>query len=245
MKKKLALFIFIGILGFFGFKSKKSDLKSKTEIKTETEVEPVTFEKQIEVFKLLGYEFANGVTKELILTDGYAESVWDQIRKERLQEIEQNPFSRLYYYFGWRSPEISGFNFSDKCIWFDLEFIDPSEQYIWFMKRMGEITDGEINYSDISIQIDKNNYEWIIFNVNGINKKWKLEKVGYISDSFFQRFSYLPAELSTKGKYTYYDDGGQQFVIDYATENEQKEFIKLTGLKREWLGEGNQFSEPK
>jgi len=239
--KKITILIFMGILGFFGFKSKKSDLKSETEKK----VESVTYEKQIEVFKSLGYEFTEGVTKELILTDGYAESAWDEIRKERLQEIEQNPFSRLYYYFGWRSPAISGFNFSEKCIWFDLEFIDPSDQYIWFMERMGAITSGEINYSDISIQIDNDNYEWIVFKVNGINKKWKLEKVGYISDSFFQRFSYLPSELKTNGKYTYYDDGGQQFVIDYATDNEQEEFIKLTGLKREWLGEGNHFSEPK
>jgi hypothetical protein len=49
--------------------------------------------------------------------------------------------------------------------------------------------------------------------------------------------------LGTKGKYTYFDDGGQQFVIDYATEEEQKDFIKKTGLKREWLGEGNHFNE--
>lgn len=235
----------MGILGFFGFKSKNSDSEIKTETKTENNKKSISYEKQIEVFKSLGYEFVDGVTKDLILTDGYAKSAWNEIRKERLLEIEQTPFSRLYYYYGWRSPDISGFNFSDKCIWFDLEFIDPSDQYIWFMKRMGVIADGEIKYSDISIEVDGNNYEWIAFKVNGIEKKWKLEKVGYISDSFFQRFSYLPTELKTKGKYTYYDDGGQQFVIDYATENEQKEFIRQTGLKREWLGEGNHFSEPK
>lgn len=235
----------MGIFGFLGFKFKNTDSKPKTDLKTKKDTEFVSYEKQIQVFKSLGYEFASGVTKELILTDGYAKPLWDEIKKERLQEIENNPFSLLYYYYGWRSPDVPSFNFSDKCIWFDLEFIDPSDQYIWFMKRMGIITDGEINYSDISIQIDNDNYEWIMFKVNGIDKKWKLEKVGYISDAFFQRFSYLPSELKTKGKYTYYDDGGQQFVIDYATETEQKEFNNLTGLKREWLGEGNHFSEPK
>lgn len=245
MKKKLTILIFMGILAFFGFKPKKSELESTIELKAKTEVEPLTYEKQIEVFKSLGYEFTDGVTKELILSDGYAKPVWEQVKKERLQEIEQTPFSRLYYYFGWRSPEISEYNFSNECIWFDLEFIDPSDQYIWFMQRMGVITNGEIDYSDISIQIDDDNYEWIFFKVNGIDKKWKLEKVGYISDSFCQRFSYLPNELKTKGKYTYYDDGGQQFVIDYATESEQNNFIEKTGLNREWLGEGNHFSEPK
>ena len=131
----------MGIFGFFGCKSKEKDsiAKTKTGIETRKRVEPISYEKQIEVFKSLGYKFADGVTKDLILTDGYAKSVWDEIRKERLQEIEQNPFSRLYYYFGWRNPEITGFNFSDKCIWFDLEFIDPSDQYIWVCLPLSKI----------------------------------------------------------------------------------------------------------
>ena len=240
MNRKLIVVILLGILCIYACKAKKRTFIEKH---NQLELNSISYEVQIKAFKTLGYEFASGVTKELILTDGYAKSMWDKIKKERLQEIEQNPFSRLYYYFGWRNNKIPSFNFSDKCIWFDLEFIDSSDQYIWFMERMGIITDGEINFTDISIQIDDNNYEWIEFKVNGINKKWKLEKVGYISDSFFQRFSYLPSELNTVGKYTYYDDGGQQFVIDYATQNEQEVFIKKTGLKREWLGEGNHFSK--
>lgn len=78
--------------------------------------------------------------------------------------------------------------------------------------------------------------------VHSINR---MEKTGYVADHFVQRFSYLPEELQTKGRYTYFDNGGQQFVIDYATEEEQIEFNAGTGLEREWLGEGNHFSEPK
>ncbi|MGJ8593128.1 MAG: hypothetical protein ACSHXF_11295 [Aquaticitalea sp.] len=225
----------MGILSFFGFKNRT----------TETKIDSMSFEEQVRVFESLGYEFADGVTKDLILTDGYAEQSWDIARKETLKHIEDKPFSRLYFYYGWRNPKIPGLNFSDKCIWFDIEFMDSPEQYIWFMKRMGVITDGEIEYSDISIKVDDQNYEWIKFKVNGIDKKWKLEKVGYIADTFFKRFSYLSSELNTHGKYTYYDDGGQQFVIDYATESEQKEFNKKTGLNREWLDEGNHFNEPE
>ena len=235
MNKKNSILILMGILSFFSFKNNKN----------ETKIDSMSFEKQIEVFKSLGYEFTDGVTKDLILTSGYAKQSWDIARKERLKQIEEKPFSRLYYYYGWRSPKIKNLNFSDKCIWFDIEFIDSPEQYIWFMKRMGVITNGEIVYSDISIEVDEQNYEWIKFKVNGIDKKWKLQKVGYIADSFFKRFSYLPTELKTKGKYTYYDEGGQQFVIDYATESEQKEFNEKTGLNREWLDEGNHFNEPK
>lgn len=241
----------MGLLSLFGCKPKenKPDTEKPTVNASTEDVstvpESMSYEEQIEIFKSLGYEFADGVTKDLILTDGYAPSMWEEIRKERLEEIEQNPFSLLYYYFGWRSSEVPNFNFSDKCIWYDLEFVDPSDEYIWFMERMGVITNGEINFSDISLQVDQDNYEWIVFKVNGIDKKWKLEEVGYIADSFFQRFSYLPTELNTKGRYTIYDDGGQQFVIDYATETEQSAFIKKTGLDRIWLGEGYHFSEPE
>lgn len=233
MKKIQFKLMMFGIFSLFGSRPKENFPST------------LSYEYQVEIFKSLGYVFNEGVTKQLILTEGYDGQGWEQLKNERLLEIEENPFSRLYYYYGWRNPKVPKFNYSDQCIWFDLEFIDPSDQYIWFMERMGEITDDEIKYTDISLSVDENSYEWITFKVNGIEKKWKLEKVGYISDSFFQRFSYLPIELKTKGKYTYYDNGGQQFVIDYATEDEQIEFIKKTGLNREWLGEGNHFSDPK
>jgi len=199
------------------------------------------FEKQVEIFKSLDYEFSEGVTKDLISRDVY-QMTWEE---ETDKYIELNPFSVLYYIYGWRDSAVEGYNYSDNCIWFDLEFFDPSSQYIWFMQRMGAITHGEIEFSDILLETDSENLEWISFRVNGIQKKWKLEKAGFIADHFVQRFSDLPEQLNTKGKYTYYDNGGQQWVIDYATEEEQSHFNNVTGLQREWLGEGNHFSEPK
>ncbi len=198
----------------------------------------MSFEEYIKVFNKLGYKFDKRITKQFLKDNlDFVDGDFDKY-------FSEYSFSRLYYLFGWRGGH-PFFNFSDRCVWYDLEFIDSSYDYIWFMKRMGEITRGEIKYEDIEVIEDKNEIEYIIFKVNGIKKKWKLEKAGYIADSFFQRFSYLPSELKTKGKYTYFDDGGQQFVIDYATEEEQREFIEKTELKREWLGEGNHFSEPK
>jgi len=200
------------------------------------------FEKQLEIFKELGYHFNDGVSPEVIF----------EIIKNNNQEIddprklfEDQPFSLLYYYFGWRDPGVKSYNFSEHCIWFDLEFFDPSDQYKWFMERMGAISNGELNFRNIEIIVDEKGYQRIRFEVNGISKEWRLEKPNYISNSFVQRFSNLPLELKTRGKYTYFDDGSQQFVIDYATDHEQKRFNKKTGLKREWLGAGNHFSEPK
>jgi hypothetical protein len=226
-------------MGIFSFFSKN---KGKNKRNSENQkLNPVNFDEQIKVFKSLGYDFNEGVTKEMILREVY-EMTWVE---ETEKHIEENPFSPLYYTFGWNDSEVPKYNYSENCISFDLEFFDPSSEYISFMERMGAITHGEINFDEITVSTDEDNWEWIEFKVNGIPKKWKLEKAGYIADHFIQRFAYLPDELKTKGKYTYFDNGSQQFVIDYATNEEQAEFNKKTGLNREWLGEGKHFSEPK
>ena len=232
----------MGLFGFFSNnnKSDQKDQSNNQQELSEQKFEPVSYDKQIEIFKLLGYEHDAEVTKEMILRDVY-EMSWED---ETEIYIKNSPYSILYYTFGWRDPNIKSYNYTERCLWFDLEFFDPNSQYKWFMERLGSITNGKIEFTDIKIETDSENWEWIIFKVNGISKKWKLEKTGYIADHFVQRFSYLPSELKTKGKYTYYSDGGQQWVIDYATDEEQIEFNQKTGLNREWLGEGNHFSEP-
>ena len=233
------------LLGLFIFtncrQSQEQKINDSTITKLQTpKMDTLNFDEQLKVFESLGYKLNVGISKEVILSEIQKQ---DLTIKDAENIFKESKFERLYYYLGWLYVDSSRNYYTDNCIWFDLEFIDPSSEYITFMERMGVITNGELSYTEISIRVDENNYEWIDFKVNGISKKWKLAKVRYIDDSFFQRFSYLPQEFKTKGRYTYYDDGGQQFVIDYATEDEQKQFIEKTGLKREWLGIGNHFSE--
>jgi len=201
----------------------------------------LTFEDQLKTFNSLGYHLNEGVTKEILFRDVY-EINWDTENPE--EEFQKKPFVLLYYLLGWRGGSKISYNYTDNCVWFDLEFFDSSSQYKWFMERMGKISRGKIQFENIEISIDPEGYERIKFKVNGIHKDWKLEKPGFISDSFIQRFSYLPSELNIEGKFTYFDDGGQQFIIDFATVEEQREFHEKTGITREWLGEGNHFSEP-
>jgi len=241
--KYYAIIVFMGIFSFFFKNDKSSNSETKDEkfsAHIENQNSAVSFEDQIALFNSLGYTYDAEVTKEMILRDVF-EMTWED---ETEKFIESNPYSILYYTFGWRDPAVKKYNYTDKCIWFDLGFFDPNSQYKWFMERMGVITKGEMTFSETSIDIDSENWEWIAFNVNGIDKKWKLEKSGYVADHFVQRFAKLSEELNTKGRYTYYDNGGQQWVIDYATEEEQIEFNNKTGLAREWLGEGGHFSEP-
>lgn len=211
-----------------------------TQNKSQTVSRPNDFDSQFKIFESLGYQLNEGITKEIILKNMQEDYPPNTDLEE---EFKKQEFELLYYYLGW-SYSYPPLYYTNNCIWYDIEFIDTNSEYITFMERMGAITQGELNFSEIFLYTDNENYEWIDFKVNGVHKKWKLAKAGYVSDAFFQRFSDLPEEFNTSGKYTCYTNGGQQFVIDYATEEEQELFIEKTGLKREWLGEKNQFSAP-
>ena len=159
--------------------------------------------------------------------------------------IEQNPYLILYYALSHQDAKIDDYYLTDQYFWYVLDYFEQPIAYKYFMLRMGKITDGEIVFEDVNVEFDENNTKWISFNVNGKAKKWNLGEGDFVDDSFVQRFAYLTQELNTKGRYTYFDRGGEDFIIDYATEKEQNAFNEKTNLNREWLGEGNHFSEPK
>ena len=133
------------------------------------------FDEQMKVFNSLGYNLNPGIDKEII----YEEWNRNSYDKKELDSLLVNPkFSKLYYILGSRiSKDSKSYMVTNNCIWWDIEFIDPSNQYIVFMKLMGKITGGEINFENIKLTIDDNNYEWIEFKVNNINKKWKLPNI--------------------------------------------------------------------
>jgi hypothetical protein len=202
-------------------------------------LDTIDFDEQLKFYQTLGYRLNEGITKNLI----FGNMKGSYIPGTKIEEeFKKSKFILLYYYLG-GSHSYPPTYYTNNCIWYDPEFIDQSSEYVNFMQRMGVITKGELTYTEIALRVDNKNYEWIDFKVNGEKKEWKLAPRGYIDDSFIQRFSYLPIEFKTTGRYTYFDNGGQQFVIDYANEYEQKDFEIKTGLKREWLGEGNHFSE--
>ena len=241
-EKNFIYLILFGLL-IFANCSQSQDLKSNDSASVKLQklnMETLNFDEQLKLFESLGYKLNSGISKEVIFSEIQK---YDLTIKDADSIFKESKFERLYYYLGWNYSNNGRKYYTNNCVWYDLEFIDPSSEYITFMKRMGEITEGELTFTEISLRVAEKNYEWIDFKVNGIKKNWKLAQVKYIDDSFFQRFSYFPKEFKTKGRYTYYDDGGQQFVIDYATDDEQKQFIEKTGLKRKWLGVGHHFSE--
>ncbi len=236
----IGIIIAVIIYGFSGKKNKKEKVHTEQTLTVkQDESKNPTFDEQLKIFESLGYKF-NKRLKELVFLD--VKNNWG-IENVEL-EFKKRPFGMLYVFSGFWSSEIDNYYYTDDYISYTLDYLS-TKGYIQFMNRMGVITNGEISFKNINVSTDKNGVEWISFKVNGIDKKWKLEKKNYIADSFVQRFSYLPAEFKTKGKYTYFDAGTEWFTIDYATNKEQLEFNEKTNLNREWLGQGNHFSEPK
>ena len=234
VKSNLRYLLFgIGILvlSSCGTKVNKRNLINKTTL---------SFEEQLETLKNLGYKPKVNVTKEFLL---------NFIKRELeipnpIDSIEQSPYFVLYYALSHQDAKIKDYYLTDQYFWYVLDYFEQPIAYKFFMNRMGKITNNEIVFENVNIEFDENNIKWISFEVNDIVKKWNLGEGEFIDDSFVQRFAYLTQELNTKGKYTYFDKGGEDFIIDYATEDEQKEFNKVTGLSRIWLGEGNHFAEP-
>jgi len=198
----------------------------------------LSLDEQLNVFNSLGYNLNEGITKKTILKN-MAGNYLPETNLE--QEFKNQQFDLLYIILGGYSVDPTT-HYTNHCILYNLGFNDLGSEFTSFIQRMSVITNGELNYSDIELKLE-NGFQWLKFKVNGISKSWKLMAVGRSDDSFFNRFVELTTEFKTKGKYTYFDNGGTDFIIDYATEDEQKQFIAKTKLKREWLGEGNHFSK--
>jgi len=215
-------------------KVKDYNIKQETENsqKRELILSKINFQKSIKTFEELGYFTSKDIdTKALI-----EEVINDEfLFEDDIYKLARKNLNKFIY------PKLShtdnnGNYYTDKCILCDYEFLDPSEEYISFMERFGQITRGELRFANISLRVDSDGYENLDFTVNDVNKSWRLEKEGNILSEFFSYFAPLTKEFNTTGNYTYYSDEGQAFVVDYATEEEQELFIKKTRLKRIWLG---------
>jgi len=214
----------------------KNDINSQNNFTIQSDT--LSLDEQLTVFKSLGYKLNEGITSKTILKD-MSGNYLPGANIE--QEFRNQQFSLLYFILGDYSIDKENY-YTNQCRIYNLGFNDLGAEFINFIQRMGVITKGELKFTDIELKIE-NGFQWLNFKVNGISKSWKLMAVGHSDDSFFNRFVYLTTEFKTKGKYTFFENGGSDFIIDYATVAEQEQFIAKTKLKREWLGDGNHFSK--
>ncbi len=105
------------------------------------------------------------------------------------------------------------------------------------MKNLERITRGEIKFESVKDHVDiENEKAWVSFSIRGKNYKWNLVVDNDWADpKLFTKVSQLTHTLNTKGRFTYFNTGGQTAVTGYETPESKDAIVRATRLKIEWL----------
>tara|TARA_R110002049_G_C8937385_1_gene544705 strand:- start:53 stop:676 length:624 start_codon:yes stop_codon:yes gene_type:complete len=202
--------IFMGILSLFGFNN--SIPKNPT------------FEQQLEIFKELGFELNNGTNKS-------------DIERWEKQEFLDEPFTLMYITLGQTIEREPWTPLTNKCWDFDTEAIEDHGSYIEIFENLERITRGELKFENVKDYVDiEEGKAWVSFTFSGKDYKWNLEvDDDWVDTDLFSKVVELTEKIKSKGRYTYFDTGGQNAVIGFETEKSLKEIKSKTGLKIEWF----------
>lgn len=215
--------ILSGLLSFLGFGEKlttgQSIMNEKTNMKT------VSFENQLETFNKLGFTLNKNV------------EISDIDRWENKQEFEKESYSLLYTTLGQTIEREPWTPLTDRCWDFDTEAIEDHGAYVEIMKNLERISRGEIKFENLKDYVDvEEEKAWVSFEFKGVKYKWDLKvNDDWVDENLFTKVVELTDKFKTKGKFTYFDTGGQDAVIGYESPEKREEIIKATGLKIEWL----------
>ena len=185
-----------------------------------------TFQEQIVVFTELGFILNEGIDTSDI-------NRWENGYKE----FEDQPYNLMYITFGQTIEKEPWTPITNKCWNFDLEAINGQGDYCKIMKNISRITNGELIFENLQDSIDiENSKAWVSFTCKGDYYKWDLKvDTDWADGSLFDKVQSLTNTYKTKGKFTFYNTGGQGFVLGYYTTEEFEKIKKVTGLDILWL----------
>ena len=208
MKKILIMSFLSGLLGIFGCngQAKKSN---------------PNFEEQLKTFYELGFELNDGVDTSDI-------NRWENGHNE----FEEQPYHLMYMTLGQTIEREPWTPITNKCWDFDLEAIEDHGAYIEIMKNISRITNGDIIFENLKDYVDiEEGKAWVSFTCNGDDFKWDLKVDDDWADGdLFDKVQALTEKYKTKGKFTYFNTGGQDFVLGYYNPEELEKIKKATGL---------------
>ena len=185
----------------------------------------VPFEKQWATFTELGFKLNPGI------------AISDVDRWGGKTEFEEPPYMVLYMTLG-QTIEREPWTPLTNRVWdFDVEAVEDRGAYVEIMKNLERISRGEIKFRDLKDYVDiEEKKAWVSFSIGGRNYKWNLAVDDDWADpALFSKVVGLTRTLKTKGRYTYFNTGGQNAVIGFETPESREAIIKATGLKIEWL----------
>lgn len=216
--------ILSGLLNLLGFNEKS--VNGQESASGTASAKKVPFEVQLGTFKSLGFN----LNKDIEISDM---NRWGEGKKE----FENEPYSLLYVTLGQTIEREPWTPLTDRCWDFDTEAIEDYGAYVEIMQNLERISRGEIKFENLKDYIDvEEEKAWVSFEAKGIKYKWDLKvNDDWVDENLFTKIVELTNKLKTKGKFTYFDTGGQDAVIGYETPEQREEIIKATGLKIECL----------
>ncbi|MEL1241593.1 hypothetical protein [Flavobacterium flavipallidum] len=209
--------IITGLLGLFGCNSKTNADKKNSK---------PTFEEQFETFKQLGFTLNQGIDTSDI-------NRW----KNKHKEFEDQPYHLMYQTLGSTIEREPWTPLTNKCWDFDLEAIEDHGAYVDIMKNISRITNGELLFENIEDYVNiEEGKAWVSFTCKGDSYKWELKVDNDWADGgIFDKVQTLADKYKTKGRFTFFNTGGQDFVLGYYTSEELEKIRQATGLEIVWL----------
>ena len=209
--------ILTGLLGLLGCNGQTNSASKKVK---------ATFQEQFETFTGLGFTLNEGVDTSDI-------NRWQGGHKE----FEDQPYHLMYQTLGQTIEREPWTPLTNKCWDFDLEAIEDHGAYVSIMKNISRVTNGDLGFENLMDYVDiEEKVAWVSFTCKGDKYKWNLKVDDDWTDGdLFDRVQALAEKYQTKGRFTYFNTGGQDFVLGYHTKEELEMITQRTGLEIVWL----------
>jgi len=185
----------------------------------------VSFEEQFETFNKLGFKLNTGT------------NISDVDRWGGHSEFEKEPYSLMYVTLGQSIEKEPWTPLTNKCLHFDTEAIEDHGSYIAILQNLERLSKGELKFENLKDYVDiESKKAWVSFTINGFKYKWDMKvDDDWVDTDLFLKVVELTNKFGTKGKFTYYNTGGQDAVIGYETPETLEKIVNATKLKIEWL----------
>lgn len=185
----------------------------------------LSVEEQLETLEALGFILNEGIDRT---------EIFEMAKTFNAENAA--PYEILYAVLGLLSEE-SGIPFTNYCWDFDTEAIEDHGAYVDIVENISRITRGELRFENTEDYVDIDEEKaWVSFTCRGDNYKWDLAVDNdWVDGRLFDNMQKLAVKYNTKGKFTYYNTGGQDFVLGFYTPAELEKIRTTTGLEIVWL----------
>lgn len=197
---------------------------------------PVSFEEQISVLRSL----------EFIIPDDMEQLLYDYMEEaDMLTYVENYPYTWILMELAWANEDRDWSDLlqsSAEVFWFDFEAWDISEDYVWILEGMRELSAGSILDDVGNIREDTENVDWekgtgtitISLEWKGQEHFWEMDvENDWIDPDVLGIYNGLLKKEGASERFYVTGDDGQGALVFYGTKEWAAAFENATGLELE------------